>query len=197
VGEVPAGVLDLTDPQYKGQVAWAPGNASFQSFVTAFRVAAGDEAAEAWLEAMIDNEAQTYESNSDILEAVNNGDVAIGLINHYYWARSLPELGEDLVAELVFPAGDDPGGLVNATAVGITKSGADNPASQELVDYLLSATGQDYFVTETYEYPLVAGIDQPAGVPPLDELEGPEIDLTDLESLQETQTMLTNVGLLS
>ena len=129
--------------------------------------------------------------------AVNNGDVAIGLINHYYWARSVPEMGDDLVAELVFPEGDDPGGLVNATAVGITKSGADNPASQQLVDYLLSPAGQDYFVAETFEYPLVAGIEQPAGVPPLTDLEGPEIDLTDLESLQETQAMLTNVGLLS
>ena len=131
-----------------------------------------------------------------MLEAVNAGDVPIGLINHYYWARSLPELGDELVAELVFPKGDDPGGLVNATAVGITESGADNPASLELVKYLLSEAGQTYFVTETFEYPVVVGIPDPAGVPPLDELDGPPIDLTDLDSLEATQALLTEKGLL-
>jgi iron(III) transport system substrate-binding protein len=197
VDVVPEGVEDLVDEQYAGQIAIAPSNASFQSFVTAFRVSQGDDAAREWLEGIIANDPEIYESNDDILQAVNNGDIGIGLINHYYWARSIPELGDELVAELVFPKGEDPGGLVNATAVAITNGGADNPASQELVDYLLSEAGQTYFVTETYEYPLVEGIAMPEGVPALDELEGPDIDLTDLESLEETQALLTELGLLS
>ena len=196
VDQVPAGVLELTDPAYEGMVAWAPSNASFQSFITAFRVTKGEDAAQAWLEAMIENGAESFESNVEILEAVNAGDVAMGLINHYYWAQALPELGDELVTELVFPKGDDPGGLVNAAAVGITTNGADNTASQAFVDYLMSEKGQTYFVENTFEYPLVAGIPQPEGVPPLAELQGPEIDLTDLESLEETQAMLTDLGLL-
>ena len=197
VSEPPTGVMDLTDPQYAGMTAWVPGNAGFQAFVTGFRVSQGEDAASQWLDDMAANGAVAYESNGDVLEAVNNGDVPMGLINHYYWARSLPELGEGLVAQLVFPAGDDPGGLVNATAVGITTRGADNPASLELVEYLLSEAGQTYFVTETYEYPVVEGIADPEGVPPLSELEGPAIDLTDLESLEATQALLTEKGLLS
>ncbi len=197
VAEPPAGVTDLTDPKYAGMTAWVPGNAGFQAFITGFRVSQGEEAAATWLDEMAANGAVAYESNGDVLEAVNNGDIAMGLINHYYWARSIPELGDGLVAELVFPAGDDPGGLVNATAVGITKKGADNPASLELVEYLLSEAGQTYFVTETFEYPVVDGIADPEGVPPLAELEGPAIDLTDLESLEATQALLTEKGLLS
>jgi len=197
VPEPPTGVTDLTDPKYAGQTAWVPSNAGFQAFMTGFRVGEGEEAAASWLDEMIANDPVTYESNGDVLEAVNNGDVAMGLINHYYWARSVPELGDNLVAELVFPAGDDPGGLVNATAVGITNSGADNPASLELVEFLLSEAGQTYFVTETFEYPVVAGIPDPEGVPPLEELEGPALDLTDLESLEATQALLTEKGLLS
>lgn len=197
VDEVPESVLDLTDAQYEGQVAWAPSNASFQSFVTALRVAEGEDAAKAWLEDMIANGAQSYEKNGEILDAVNNGDIAMGLINHYYWARSQPELGDDLVAELIFPTDGDPGGLVNVTAVGVTTTGADNPAAQALVDYLMSEAGQTYFVTETFEYPMIDGVGQPEGVPALDELQGPDIDLTDLESLEATQTLLADVGLLS
>ena len=123
----------------------------------------------------------------------------MGLINHYYWARTLEEAGgaDERAAQLVFPTGDDPGGLVNATAVGITVSGEDNPAAQAFVDFLLSVEGQTYFATETFEYPLVEGVDDPEGVPPLEDLQGPPLDLTDLDSLQATQDLLTELGLLS
>jgi iron(III) transport system substrate-binding protein len=199
VDEVPSSVTDLTDEQYRGQVAWAPGNASFQSFITAFRVAEGEEAAEQWLDDMIANEPQTFERNGEILEAVENGTVPLGLINHYYWAILADEVGgpDSMDSELVYPEGDDPGALVNATAVGITTKGADDPGALALVEFLLSAEGQERFVEETWEYPLVDGVDGPDGVPPLEDLGGPTIDLTDLDSLEETQQLLTEKGLLS
>lgn len=197
--DVPTGVLDLTDPKYQGEVAWVPGNAGFQAFITAFRVSAGEDAARQWLVDMQANGADgSYESNSDVLEAVNNGDIAMGLINHYYWARSLPEVGgaDAMTAQLIFPEGDDPGALVNATAVGVLARAQDNPAALAFVEYLLSVEGQIYFTEETFEYPLIAGVPDPVGVPPLDQLAGPDLDLTDLDSLEQTQALLTDVGLL-
>jgi iron(III) transport system substrate-binding protein len=194
VDEVPQCVKALTDPAYEGEVAIVPGNAGFQAFVTGFRVSEGDDAARQWLEDMQANKVVTdIESNSDVLEAVNNGDVAVGLINHYYWARH--EGRDQLKAQLIFPTGDDPGGLVNATAVGITAKGAKNPAALALVDYLTSAEGQKYFVEQTWEYPVVGGVVGPQGLPPLAELEGPQIDLADLDSLAETQALLNDLGL--
>lgn len=199
VSDQPTSVMDLTDPQYKGQVAWVPGNASFQSFVTAFRVSEGEEAARQWLEDMKANDAQVYESNGDVLEAVENGTIGLGLINHYYWARLVPEVGgvENMNSELIFPEGDDPGALVNATAAAVTANGADNPAAVAFVEYLLSAEGQQHFVEETWEYPLAEGVADPEGLPALDDLGGPVLDLTDLDSLEQTQQLLTDVGLLS
>jgi len=194
----PAGVLDLTDPQYEGMTAWVPGNAGFQAFITGFRVTHGDEAVLEWIEAMQANGVQTYEGNTDVLEAVDNGDLPMGLINHYYWAALAAEVGaENVTAQLIFPAGDDPGGLVNATAVGILNNGADNPAALAFVEYLLSVEGQTYFATETHEYPVVEGVADPAGLPSLEDLEGPQLDLTDLDSLVATQELLTQAGLLS
>jgi iron(III) transport system substrate-binding protein len=199
VDEVPTSVLDLTDPQYEGQVAWVPSNASFQSFITAFRVSQGEDAARQWLEDMEANGAVVYNSNSDVLEAVDAGDIPLGLINHYYWARKVSEVGgpDNMSSQLVFPEGDDPGALVNATAVSLLARAADDPAALEFVEYLLSAEGQAYFATETFEYPLVDGVPDPEGVPALEDLQGPQIDLTDLESLAATQDLLTDVGLLS
>jgi len=193
--DTPSGVADLTDPQYKGHVAIVPGNAGFKAFVTAFRVSEGEDAARKWLTDMKANQADaSFESNGDVLEAVNNGDVAIGLINHYYWARH--ENRDQLAAKLIFPKGDDPGGLVNATAVGITKKGADNPVALALVRYLLSADGQQRFVEETWEYPVIEGVGDPEGIPALDSLEGPAIDLADLDSLEATEALLADLGLL-
>jgi len=198
VAELPDGIEDLTDPKYAGEVAWAPENASFQSFVTAFRVAQGEDAAAQWLDAMIANDTQTYASNVDILEAVENGDIGLGLINHYYWARMAAEVGgaENMTSELIFPEGEDPGALVNATAVAITQKGADNPAALEFVEFLLSEQGQTYFVEETMEYPMIEGVADPAELPAFEDLAGPQIDLTDLESLEATITLLTDKGLL-
>lgn len=194
--DAPEGVEELTDASYRGKVAIVPGNAGFQAFVTGFRVSQGEEAARAWLEDLLANDPVTdIESNGDVLEAVENGDVPIGLINHYYWARD--ERQPDLTSKLVFPEGDDPGGLVNATAAAITKGAADDPAALALIEYLVSEAGQTFFVEETYEYPVVDGIADPEGIPALEDLDGPDLDLTDLESLEATQALLTELGLLS
>jgi iron(III) transport system substrate-binding protein len=145
------------------------------------------------------NGVQTYEGNVEVLNAVNAGDLPMGLINHYYWAKLSTEVGgpEAMKAKLIFPEGQDPGALVNATAVGITAESGDNPAALALVNYLLSNEGQTYFATQTFEYPLVDGVADPVGLPTLEELQGPVIDLTDLDSLEATQKLLTEEGLLS
>ena len=78
----------------------------------------------------------------------------------------------------------------------ITTKGEDNPAALEFVEFLLSEEGQTYFVEETWEYPLVEGIADPEGLPALEELAGPQLDLTDLDSLEATITLLTDKGLL-
>ena len=199
VDDPPTSVLDLTDPQYEGQVAWVPSNASFQSFITAFRVSQGEDAARQWLEDMQANGAVVYGTNTEVLEAVDAGQIPMGLINHYYWARKVAEVGgpDNMSAQLIFPEGDDPGALVNATAVSLLARAADDPAALEFVEYLLSEEGQTYFATETFEYPLVDGVPDPEGLPALEDLQGPDIDLADLESLAETQALLTDVGLIS
>jgi len=199
VPEPPAGVLELTGPEWADQVAIVPGNAGFQAFVTGFRMTQGEDAARQWLTDMMANGAVTdIESNGDVLAAVNDGEVPMGLINHYYWGALAEELGaENMKAELIFPKGDDPGGLFNATAVGITNTGETNPAALAFVEYLLSPEGQAYFVENTFEYPVVDGVADPAGYPARADLEGPALDLTDLDSLAATQALLTELGLLS
>ena len=85
--------------------------------------------------------------------------------------------------------------MVNVTGVGIINSAADNPQALEFVKFLLSEEGQNYFVTETYEYPLVKGIKAPEGLPALDDSSNPDFDLSELSSVDETAALIDEAGL--
>ncbi|CCK25220.1 iron ABC transporter periplasmic iron-binding protein [Streptomyces davaonensis JCM 4913] len=195
----PDSVHDLTDPEWKGKVGFAPNNASFQAFVTGMRVLEGDDAAREWLKDFKANSPKTYESNIDILEAVDSGEVATGLINHYYWYEKAAEEGEDkLTAKLHFLPGGDPGGLVNVAGVGLLK-GADAKEAgyaQKAADFLLGQEAQTYFAEETFEYPLIEGVAPVKGLTALDSLQAPKINLGELDSLKETLAMLQETGLV-
>ncbi|MEU6883107.1 iron ABC transporter substrate-binding protein [Streptomyces sp. NPDC046712] len=195
----PNSVHELVKPEWKGKIGFVPTNASFQAFVTGMRVLEGDEAARTWLKGLKANQPKAYENNLKVLEAVDKGEVSLGLINHYYWYEQAAEKGEDkLKARIHYLPKGDPGGLVNVAGVGILKGADEKQAkyTQKAVDYLLSSEAQTYFAEETKEYPLAAGVKTAKGVPPLETLQPPKIDLGRLDSLKETLAMLQEVGLV-
>ncbi|GAA4378017.1 iron ABC transporter substrate-binding protein [Agromyces bauzanensis] len=193
---VPDTVDALTAPEWSGRVAFAPGNASFQSFITALRVLEGEAAAAEWVNAIAANDPILTDNNLATLDLVNSGQADIGLINHYYWFERAAELGEEnMRAQLEFLPGD-PGGIVNVSGAAILKGAAGDADALAFVEYLVSEAAQRYFVEETFEYPLVPGIDAPEGLPALESLVNPELDLSDLESLEQTQRLLADAGLL-
>ncbi|GAB2678170.1 extracellular solute-binding protein [Thalassiella azotivora] len=191
------GIDDLLDERYRGQIGVAPTNASFQSFVTALRVDRGEEGAREWLERLVELEPQTYDNNIAVLDAVDSGQVGVGLINHYYWYERVAEEGADAVnARLRFLPSDDPGALVNVAGAGVL-AGTDVPDRAEAaVEYLLSDEAQQYFADTTAEYPVVEGVTSTEhDLEPLDADTGFQVDLNALDSLEETLALLEDVGL--
>jgi iron(III) transport system substrate-binding protein len=196
VDSAPTSVYDLTDPKWKGKIGISPINGSFQSFVTAMRVMDGEERTEQWLRDIKANDALLYEGNSQIVQAIDAGQISIGLVNHYYLAELEQEAGRQLNARLVFTAEGDPGSLVNISGAGITERGAQDPDALALIDYLLGEDAQTYFAEETNEYPMTSGAPSPVGVPSLEALRPPAITLEQLEDLPGTLDMLQRVGLV-
>nr|WP_184080716.1 iron ABC transporter substrate-binding protein [Nocardiopsis mwathae] len=193
----PDSVMDLTDDEWKGKVGIAPSNASFQSFVTGLRIIEGDDAAQQWLDDMAGNGVQSYEKNGLMLDALDAGEIAISLNNHYYWYERVKELGEDAVeSELHYLPGGDAGALINVAGAGILSSSDSPEQAQKALEYLLSEDAQAYFTTETSEYPLAEGVEPGENLPPLDDLEQPDIDLSDLHTLDETLKMIEESGLV-
>ncbi|MFC7547981.1 iron ABC transporter substrate-binding protein [Plantactinospora sp. GCM10030261] len=196
--DLPASVFDMTQPQWRGKVGVAPTNGSFQAFVTALRVQHGDDRAKAFLDGLKANDAQIRENNIQIVTEVNEGKLATGLVNHYYLFEQAKEKGvpaDQMKVKLHFFPGGDTGGLVNVAGVGVLKKAATDPDTRALVDYLLGTEAQTHFATETFEYPLVAGVSPAPGLPALATLDAPKIDLNDLDTLDETVAMIKEAGL--
>lgn len=173
--DLPDSVLELTDEEYRGRVAVAPSNASFQDFVTAMRQVRGDEETLSWLEGMADNESPVYANNNAIVEAVGRGEVPMGLVNHYYNERFLAEDPSLPSRNYRFPDGDL-GSLVIESSVTVLASSEREDEAQRFVDYLLSEPSQRYFARETFEYPLVDGVEPATDLPSLSSLQSPDVD---------------------
>jgi iron(III) transport system substrate-binding protein len=192
--ELPNSIWDLTEPQWEGRVAWAPTNGSFQAFVTALRLTEGDERALEWLEAMRDNGAVVYNNNTAIVEALGRGEIELGLTNNYYLYRFLEEDPNFPVAQHY--TRNDAGSMINVAGVAIINTTDQQEDVEAFVRYLLTPEGQEFFAQETKEYPLVVGIDPPEDQLPIDEINPPRIDLSDLADLEGTLALLEQAGIL-
>jgi iron(III) transport system substrate-binding protein len=195
-GQLPDSILDLTDEEWRGRIAWAPTNASLQAFVTALRVMHGEDRARAWLEGMKANGVVDYPNNSSIVEAVARGEVDLGLVNHYYLFSFLRDQGESFKARNYYTAPGDIGTLVNIAGAAILASSDAKPEARRLVEFLLSEQAQRYFAEQTFEYPVVEGVPSSADLPSLASLEPPAIDLGDLKDLNGTLNLMRATGAL-
>lgn len=194
--DLPDTIFGFTDPRWKGKIGFPPTNASFQAFVTAMRLTEGEDRTRSWLEAMKQNDPKLYEKNLQVVEAVGRGEIEVGLVNHYY-VYIAKEEDPDLPVENFYPKGKDPGALVSAAAVGVLASSDHQPGAKRLVEFLLSDRGQRFYAqdAEEAEYPLVEGIRPKSGLPPLEDLQGPDLQLGRLgPELEKTLELLNEVG---
>ena len=200
-GDVPDSVFDLTDPKWKGKVGVPPTNASFQAFVTAMRLDAGEERTRQWLEELKANDPKFYEKNTPVVEAVASGEIEVGLVNHYYLYLVKEEQPDAPIANKFLP-GDDPGALVSVAGAGILESAEHDDAAERFLEFLLADEQQRFYTEEAEEaeIPLVEGIAPKEGVPTLEELSdaGPDVDLSQFgEELERTLELLNETGYTS
>ncbi|MXZ62936.1 MAG: iron ABC transporter substrate-binding protein [Chloroflexi bacterium] len=194
--ELPESVLEFTDPKWRGRVAWAPTNGSFQAWVTALRVSEGEDGARAWLEGMLANDPPEFPNNVSIVWAVGRGEIDAGLVNHYYLNRFLAEHGQDFAARNYHTGPGDIGTLVNVAGAGILRTSKQTDAARKFLDFMLSEPAQRYYAETNTEYPLIAGVEGAPGLRSIADLQPPNIDLSDLWDLEGTLRLLRETGVL-
>lgn len=193
--DLPDDIFGFCDAAWQGRLGWAPTNGSFQAFVTALRVSEGEERAREWLACIQANEPLVFSNNTSIVQAVGDGEIDAGFVNHYYLFQFLAE-NPDFPARNYHPRAGGIGAMTNVAGVGIIDT-TDNPdAAEAFVRYLLRESSQQYFNEETNEYPLSANIDLNPLLVPLSTINTPEINLSDLDDLEGTLQLLQELGIL-
>lgn len=192
--QLPSSVIQLTDPKWKNKVGWAPTNGSFQSFVSAMRILEGDQKTMAWLKGMKANGAKSYKGNSAIVEALGKGEVALGLVNNYYVFRYKKTDPNFPVA--IHHTRGDAGSLINTAGMAILKTTDQKQDAEAFVAFMLKPETQKFLTQQFYEYPLVKGIPVAQNQVPLNKLQQPNIDLSQLWDLKGTVSMIQDAGLL-
>ena len=194
--ELPDSIWGFTDPKWEGRLAWAPTNGSFQTMVTGMRKLWGEEKTKDWLQGVHANKPAVHKKNSTQIKAIGDGEVDIGLVNHYYLFRFLDESVDGYPVRNYHPTAGDPGSLIMVSGIGILKTSKQSEAATRFVDFLLSSVGQQYFTSKTFEYPVAENIKTSTALVPLSKFEQPNIDLSDLSDLKGTLKLIQEAGVL-
>jgi len=195
--QAPTSALDLASPAWKGKLGLAPSETDFTPVVTRMIKQNGVAATTTWLQGLKAN-GKVYDSNEDLVVAVNRGEVAGGVIDHYYWYRMRDEVGASKLASALsyFPQ-SDPAALVSVSGAAVLASSRHRAAAAAFLAYLVGAAGQHIIATSaSYEYPLVAGVVDGRITRPFAEAGAPA-PAADLGDGSQALQLLQSVGLLS
>ena len=195
---LPASLLDLAKPEWKGKIAIAPTDADFLPLLGAVVALKGRPAALEWLKGLHDN-AIIFDDDEGVVAAVDRGAAATGIINNYYWARLRTEKGADKMLSAIhhFAAGDV-GALMNVSGAAVMKSSRNQAAAQKFLAFLVSKPAQEMIskLDITFEYPLVPGVAANPILKPMSELQPPSLTLKQLGDDRDAAQLLREAGLV-
>lgn len=194
--DLPASILDLADPEWKGRLSFSPTGADFQAIVAAVLEIEGEAATLAWLEGIKAN-GKVYDGNNLVLEAVDSGEIEVGIVYHYYWERDHKENGDvSDNSEQYYFGNQDPGAFVSVSGAGVLKSSDMKDEAEQFVEFLVNASGQQV-LADSYalEYPLNPAVQLEGVAKPFSELEPPEVNVSDLDA-RAVVDLMTQVGFL-
>jgi len=194
--DLPGDIFDFIDPRWKGRIGWAPTNASFQTMVTAMRSQWGEDKTRTWLEGIQANDPKEYPKNTPIVAAAGSGEIDVGFVNHYYLHRFLAEEGAGFPARNYHPRAGGPGALITVAGAGILEISTRKDAAERFLTFMLSTVAQQYFASQTFEYPLVEGVAVPRGLARIDDIKTPPLTAADLTDIKGTLELLRETGVV-
>jgi len=194
--QLPTSIMDLEKPEWKGRWGAPPVKPDFQAIVAAMLQLTGEAATAQWLAGMKAG-GQIFQDNIATLRAVNDGQVDGGVIYHYYWFRDQAETKEiSANTALHYFKNEDPGAFVSISGGGILNSSKKKDQAQKFLTFITSKAGQEVLKNGTsFEYPVASGVPANAALVPLEQLQAPAVNPSDLDS-QKVTDLMTKAGLL-
>ena len=182
------------DARFEDALGWAPTYEAFQAFVTAMRVIEGRQRTKQWLQGVQNQGVERYRDEWFVSNAVADGEVSAGFANHYYALR-VKASRSNAPIDLAFTR-KDAGALVNVAGAEVIQGTQNETLATNFVRHLLSVEAQEFFATRTYAYPMISGVPPVGGLPSVDELAPPNMDLRKLSNLEPTLELMREVGVL-
>jgi iron(III) transport system substrate-binding protein len=196
---LPTSVLQLANPKYKNELAFAAGETDFQPIVTSVLRADGKQATLKWLSGIKSNAgSHVYPDNETIANDVNRGVVAFGVVNQYYWYRMRAEIGAaNMHSAITYFAPRDPGYVIDVSGAAILKSSTHRAAAQKFLAFMVSVKGQEIIAHSTsFEYPIASGVTTAEPETPFSQLQPCPIDIAQLGTGSRAIALLREEQLL-
>ena len=158
---------DLSDPKWKGRIVIRKSNNIYnQSLVASLIKNNGKKATAEWARGLVNNMARDSKGNdrAQIL-AVAAGEADLAVANTYYLALMLSGkkgAEQQAAAKKVkpfFPNQDGRGTHMNISGGGILKYAPNKANAIKLLEFLLTKEAQDHIVNNTFEYPMIDGVE--------------------------------------
>ena len=197
--ELPTSAMQLAEPQWSGRIAIAGSETDFQPIVTSIARTYGEKAALTWLNAVKANASgHDYPSNEAATAAVNNGQVALGIINQYYWYRERAQVGRSgMHSAIAYFAPHDVGYVLNVSGAGVLRSSTHQKAAQRFLAFLTSVQGQQIIAhSDSFEYPIASGVTTAQPETPFAALQPNDISIAELGTGAEAIKLLQEAQLL-
>ncbi|HEY1777860.1 MAG TPA: extracellular solute-binding protein [Solirubrobacteraceae bacterium] len=194
--QLPHSILDLAQPRWKGKISVAPTDADFPPLAGSVLYRYGSAKTLAWLQGLRRN-AVTYVDEESVAAAVNRGNVAVGLINQYYWYRLRYEFGKKAThsALYYFPSADA-GSVTNISGAGVLKSSKHKTDAERFVAFLVSRRGQEIIArSDDFEYPVRRAVTPNSALPPIASISHAVLTPSELGNDQQVATLIQKAGL--
>jgi iron(III) transport system substrate-binding protein len=194
--QLPASVMDLAKPQWKGMVAIAPTDSDFVPLVGAVLATYGSSATRSFLVGLKAN-AALYQDDESVAAAVNRGQATVGIINQYYWYRLRLEVGAGgMHSRLYFFPNHDVGGIENVSGAAVLASSSHKSNAERFVRFLVSPAGEHILASgDDFEYPARPGIASNPALPPLSEVNPAALNVVSLGNDLRAASLLQESGL--
>ncbi|MBI3603778.1 MAG: extracellular solute-binding protein [Nitrospirae bacterium] len=192
-------ILDLADQRWKGKIAIPnAGSEYLQAGVSVIKAVYGDDRTQQFLTGLRDNAGTSvYGKSSQIVDAIAKGQVAMGLVNHYYLYRYVSDHPDaPLALSMLDQQAGGMGAIMNVAGVGIVKHSRHVDAAKRLVEFLASREGQKLFADLNKEYPLHPDVLADPALPKRESFRAATVPLTKLGELREpTMALIERAGL--
>jgi len=192
-------LLDLAQPQWKDKIAIPnSGSEYLQAGVSVIKATLGDDRTKQFLQGLKTNAgSQVYQKSSQIVEAVAKGQVAVGIVNHYYIYRHLAAQPTAPIAALMPDQQEGGmGAIMNVSGIGVTRASKHVDNAKLLIEFLVAQAGQKLFADLDKEYPLHPDVKADPSLVDRHTFRAALVPLARLAELREpTLTLIEQVGL--